>query len=1010
MFSKLLITSLLSVIPLIGFSANIVINPIAGFSDTTIVSPIGGNSGTTLGAQRLNTFQKAADILGAYLNITIDIQVDAAFNPLTCGPGSAILGSAGATNGKINFANAPNANTIYPIALANNLANSDLNSTSAEINATFNSSIDNNDNCLAGVDWYYGYDDPSTAGIDYTNDTSFLSVVIHELLHGLGMSSWVYSNGALNNGYMDAFSAHLYDQTSAKSWTNMDDRERLASMTNSNNLVWTGSNVNTSSAALALSDGINASQVEMYAPNPYEGGSSVSHFSKDATPNEIMEPSYTEFLTTPGMATQLLQDMGWALASNNTAPVLTAIGDQSSDEDNAKVINLSASDNEGDSLTYSASSNNLSVTATVSGTILTLTPTADYFGDANITVTVSDGSLSDNEVVNYRVNSVNDLPVFTSPTSGTVKYGNSLSVNLAASDIETENNRMTYSVLNVDANQVSASISGATLVLVPVNDYIGSTDLIIRATDDQNGSTDMNFNLTITATTNTPPSFSSNNAYTSLYSAVLDVELSAIDAENDALTFAIANSNNSQIRTTLNGSLLTISGNNNYLGDSIITVSVSDGQEIIHQDIHIRILEDFSLSTPNTQLEDGETSTIDLNTFSFSLAGGNNEHTVSIKFDGQAIENSLLTKVNRTYQLAMPTEGAFAGSYEVTVSDSSGETARFTLQRPLRLSSNISQLISNSKLQELFIEGAPAGKMIDLHIAQVNNNLILQLNDETITQVTSPDNAELFNRATVQLHLLDISENNNAIIRADGIGLPIASHTLELIPLKTLTLNITDSTMMAVTARIVINDDRFLIWGLTQQHETNANGEASFSLPADQTTSLTVSAEHYKVKNFEIARDISQRAIELELLENPMTVSGIITTRTLNFESESPNVQLIATDGTIAQAALTNIVSKSVNYSITVNKYKFYADQLSITHGDIRQDIPLSDTNSHSIINIQIDQLQEVNSEDQENDPAEDVVDVGSASGSGFAILLCTLILLRFRQNRTRQQITTTLI
>jgi hypothetical protein len=77
---------------------------------------------------------------------------------LACTAGSGVLGSAGATGGLINSANAPLANKIYPIALANNLTLSDFNAALAEISATFNANIDNNTNCLNGVDWYYGYE------------------------------------------------------------------------------------------------------------------------------------------------------------------------------------------------------------------------------------------------------------------------------------------------------------------------------------------------------------------------------------------------------------------------------------------------------------------------------------------------------------------------------------------------------------------------------------------------------------------------------------------------------------------------------------------------------------------------------------------------------------------------------------------------------------------------------------------------------------------------------------
>jgi hypothetical protein len=474
MFVRALAFSLLGFLPLFGYSADIVINPVTGFSDNTVTTPIGGNTGETLGVQRLNTFQKAADILETFLDIQMDVKVDASFSSMTCSSGSGTLGSAGSKSGHINTENAPLANTIYPIALANNLALQDHNSTSAEITATFNANIDNNANCLNGVNWYYGYDDPTLAGAAYVNDISFLSVVIHELLHGLGVSSWVSSNGALTAGFMDAYSANLYDQTSSKSWSAMNNSERQASMTNTDNLVWTGSHVNTSTAALALTDGMNTNKVEMYAPSPYKIGSSVSHFSTSATPNEIMEPSYTEFLTTPGMATQLLQDMGWATAANN-APILASIGSLSSVEDNNKVVTLSATDADGDNPTFSASSDNISINASVSNTTLTLTPEANYFGSANITVTANDGSgtenAADTETVTYTVSSENDLPAFTSAASGSTQYGDNLEVTLAATDVETSNDNITFAVQSSDSSKVTTSLTGATLTLSPVNNY-----------------------------------------------------------------------------------------------------------------------------------------------------------------------------------------------------------------------------------------------------------------------------------------------------------------------------------------------------------------------------------------------------------------------------------------------------------------------------------------------------------------------------------------------------------
>src|SRR5262249_28364027 len=108
-----------------------------GFNDPTVVAAVGGNNNTTLGAQRLAAFTYAANQWAAELTSTVTIKVDATIDNLTCTAGSAVLGSAGAQNGFINFTNAPYANTIYPQALANKIRGSDLDSSTSDIVAQF---------------------------------------------------------------------------------------------------------------------------------------------------------------------------------------------------------------------------------------------------------------------------------------------------------------------------------------------------------------------------------------------------------------------------------------------------------------------------------------------------------------------------------------------------------------------------------------------------------------------------------------------------------------------------------------------------------------------------------------------------------------------------------------------------------------------------------------------------------------------------------------------------------
>jgi hypothetical protein len=209
--------------------------PGEGFNDPTPAAPVGGNAGTTLGQQRLNVFQTAGAIWGALLPSGVTIQVQARFDAQACDSTSGVLGSAGAITVASDFPGAPLTNTWYPIALANKLAATDLAPTANDIQATFNSSVDNGA-CLGSASWYYGYDHEEGGNID------LLAVVLHELGHGLGFQTFTsYSTGQFLNGRPDVYARNLFDRTYGVRWDQMNSQQRKASATNTNQLVWDGS-------------------------------------------------------------------------------------------------------------------------------------------------------------------------------------------------------------------------------------------------------------------------------------------------------------------------------------------------------------------------------------------------------------------------------------------------------------------------------------------------------------------------------------------------------------------------------------------------------------------------------------------------------------------------------------------------------------------------------------------------------------------------------------------------
>ena len=101
------------------------------------------------------------------------------------------------------------------------------------------------------------------------------------------------------------------------------------------------------------------------------------------------------------------------IGSVNDAPVLSDISDKQIDEDTSLDVTLSALDIDADDLYFSVSSDTVDVIASLSGTLLTLTPASNWNGMSNISVTVSDGELTDTKDFELNVIPINDTPVLS---------------------------------------------------------------------------------------------------------------------------------------------------------------------------------------------------------------------------------------------------------------------------------------------------------------------------------------------------------------------------------------------------------------------------------------------------------------------------------------------------------------------------------------------------------------------------------------------------------------------
>lgn len=239
--------------------------PGEGFNDATPVAPVGGNPGTTRGQQRLIVFQQAAALWGLALDSTIEIRVLAQFSPL----GANVLGSAGPFSIFSDFGGAPGfpgaayANTWYHSALADKRAGADL----AEV-LGFPGEPDIQANFSSDFNFYLGLDNNHGAQID------LLTVVLHELGHGLGFSNLVNEGtGANFAGQTDVYSQFTLDTTNNTRWSTFaTNAERAASALRVDKIVWNGPNV---TAAVPYTLSFGRPEININAPASIVGSARV---------------------------------------------------------------------------------------------------------------------------------------------------------------------------------------------------------------------------------------------------------------------------------------------------------------------------------------------------------------------------------------------------------------------------------------------------------------------------------------------------------------------------------------------------------------------------------------------------------------------------------------------------------------------------------------------------------------------------------------------------------------
>jgi Ca2+-binding RTX toxin-like protein len=200
------------------------------------------------------------------------------------------IASASSLGFENNFDNALR-NIDYPIALANSLANRDLDPGSDDINITFNK--------------------------DQEEDYDVVSTILHEIGHGLGLASSIKIDKSTGSPIQEDTS-RIYSQFIRNgSGQFLADKNLFPGGSAALRAALTSDDLFFDFPAIRSVNNNNAAKI--YAPAKWEQGSSIGHLDEatyNDTINALMTPNldYNEIIRQPGpIIFRLLQAMGWRM-------------------------------------------------------------------------------------------------------------------------------------------------------------------------------------------------------------------------------------------------------------------------------------------------------------------------------------------------------------------------------------------------------------------------------------------------------------------------------------------------------------------------------------------------------------------------------------------------------------------------------------------------------------------------------------------------------------------------
>ena len=289
--------------------------------------------------------------------------------------------------------------------------------------------------------------------------------------------------------------------------------------------------------------------------------------------------SVTLTVTGPGGSnSKTVADM---ITVTSAAPTPTTNISQTTQEDNATTITLTATDPNGQAVTFAITTDPTNGTATLSGTEITYTPNANFYGTDSFDYTASNGTYtSDPVTITITVEGEDDGNPTTNDISATTDEDTAVTLTLDATEIDGEN--YSFSIISQPTNGTLGSINGNQVEYTPNQDFNGTDTFTFEATDDRTFRRNVaTATITVNAINDAPvandvTASMNENKILGRYQPVT-ITLDATDVDGDGLTYFKQSDPSNGTLGTITNNQVVYTPTQDFNGEDTFIYKATDG-------------------------------------------------------------------------------------------------------------------------------------------------------------------------------------------------------------------------------------------------------------------------------------------------------------------------------------------------------------------------------------------------------------------------------------------------